>query len=163
MMPRPAGLDVLKAGLEAAVGAVMIGAVLLNFGNVVARYVFLRPFAPAEEILQFMDVWIVMLGAATITREHRHLQMDVLYRALSPSLRRASDLLSAVLTLVLTGYVIVQALRIMLLLHGSGTRSVAASLPMALMYASMPLGFGCGALFLAARLRALAASHASAR
>ena len=36
-------------------------------------------------------------------------------------------------------------------------RSVTAGIPMALMYASMPLGFGCGLLFLVARLRAPAA------
>ena len=47
---------------------VMITAVLLNFANVVGRYVLLQPIVVAEEVLQFMNVWVVMLGAATITR-----------------------------------------------------------------------------------------------
>ena len=159
MAPRSA-LGVLQVGLEAAVGSVMIAAVLLNFANVVGRYLLFRPIVAAEEILQLMNVWVVMLGAATITRENRHLQVDVLYRALPPALRRASDRLATVLALALTAYVIVQAFRVMAVLHASDHRSVAAGIPMAFMYAAMPVGFGCGALFLLRRLRTLAGERA---
>jgi TRAP-type C4-dicarboxylate transport system permease small subunit len=50
-------------------------------------------------------------------------------------------------------YVIAQAGRIIGLRHANGIRSVTAGIPLALMYASMPLGFGSGVLFLLARLR----------
>jgi C4-dicarboxylate transporter DctQ subunit len=161
-MAAPSVARTLQLALQGAVGAVMVAAVLLNFANVVARYVFLSPIAAAEEILQLMNVWIVMLGAATITREHRHLQMDVVYQALPRGVRRLSDALTTTLTLLLTGYVIVQAFRVIGVLYATGTRSVAAGLPMAFMYAAMPLGFGCGALFLAQRLRGLAAERRAA-
>jgi C4-dicarboxylate transporter DctQ subunit len=158
-MARRSALGGLQAGLEAAVCGVMITAVLLNFANVVGRYVFFQPIVVAEEVLQFMNVWVVMLGAATITRENRHLHVDVLYRGLSPALRRTIDLLTTLLALALTVYVIAQAFRVMAILHASGQRSVAAGIPMALMYAAMPLGFGCGVLFLLHRLRTLAAER----
>ena len=132
-------------------GAAMIAAVFLNGANVVARYVFFRPIVPAEEILQYMNVWIVILGLATITRDGRHLQMDVVYQLFSPGLRRAADGASLVLELAVSVYVIVQAARAMSILHASGQTSVSAGIPVVLMYAALPIGFGCSVLFLLAR------------
>lgn len=146
-------MRILDAVLEAAVGGVMLAAVLLNFANVVARYVFFRPIVSAEEILQYMNVWMVMLGAATITRGNQHLRMDVLPRLLPARIQRALDRLITGLTLALTGYVIVQAFRVIAILYGSGQQSVAAGIPVVLMYASIPLGFGCSLLFLVQNLR----------
>ncbi len=147
-------LDVLHLALEAAVGGVMLAAVFLVFVNVVARYVFSRPFAGAEEILQLMDVWVVMLGAAVIVRQNRHLNMDLLYLAMPPRLRRVVDVLITLLELALGGYVIAQARRVIALLWTTNTRTVVSSIPLALMYAALVLGFGSGVLFLIARLRA---------
>ncbi len=158
-MPRSSGADRLKAGLEAAVGGGMIAAVLLNFANVIARYVLLQPIVVAEEILQLMNVWVVILAAAAITREERHLKMEFVYDALPPAWRRGIAMLMTVLELGLTGYVIAQAVRVMTILYASGQRSVIAGIPMALMYAALPLGFGCGAVFLLYRLRTLVATR----
>src|SRR5215470_7851174 len=102
-------LDLLRLALQAAVGGVMLAAVFLVFVNVVARYVFSRPLAGAEEILQLMDVWVVMLGAAVIVRENRHLNMDLLYLAMPPGLRRRVDVFITLLELALGVYVIAQA------------------------------------------------------
>lgn len=154
-------LDRLRAGLEAVVGGVMVAAVFLNAANVVARYVFFRPIVPAEEVLQYMNVWIVLLGMATITRDARHLQMDVVYQLLPPALRRATDAFSLLLELAVSVYVIAQAWRAITILHASGQTSVTAGIPVALMYAALPIGFGCSALFLLARCGALARGQAT--
>ena len=56
-------------GIVAA--ALLIAAVALNFSNVIARYAFGRPIVTAEEILQFANVWIVMLaGAGGLASRH---------------------------------------------------------------------------------------------
>jgi C4-dicarboxylate transporter, DctQ subunit len=159
-VPRASVLDGLRAVLEIVVGAIMVAAVFLNFANVVARYVFFRPIVPAEEILQYMNVWIVVLGLATITRDGRHLQMDVVYQVMSPGLRRIADAVSLVLELAVSLYVIVQAARAMAILHASGQTSVTAGIPVFLMYAALPIGFGCSALFLVARAGKLARGQA---
>jgi len=145
-------LDALRVALQAAVGGVMLAAVFLIFVNVVARYVFSWPFAGAEEILQLMDVWVVMLGAAVIVRENRHLNMDLLYLAMPSRLRRAVDVFITLLELALAGYVIAQAWRVIALLWATDTRTVASGIPLALMYAALVIGFGSGVLFLIARL-----------
>jgi TRAP-type C4-dicarboxylate transport system permease small subunit len=161
-VPRASFLDGVRVALEFVVGGIMMAAVFLNAANVVARYVFFRPIVPAEEILQYMNVWIVLLGLATITRDGRHLQMDVVYQLMGPRLRRAADAVSLGLELGASAYVIVQAGRAMEILYASGQTSVTAGIPVVLMYAALPVGFGCSVLFLLARAAKLARGDASA-
>ena len=140
--------DAVARVLQVLVGVIMIAAVLINFANVAARYAFLRPFIWAEESMQFLNVWGVMLGAAVITRNGAHLKMDALYGILSPRSRQVLDGLANVLNLIVSVYVIVQSATMIRMLRATGQRSVIAGVPMNLMYLAIPLGFGCGVLFL---------------
>ncbi|MBI3076828.1 MAG: TRAP transporter small permease [Deltaproteobacteria bacterium] len=133
--------------LRAAVGALMVSAVLLNFANVIGRYVFARPFIWAEEVMQFLNVWAVMLGAAVITRDRTHLRMDAFYTLLSRPARRAVDAFINLLAVAVSAYVIVQSLAMIRMLALTGQRSVIARLPMAVIYLSVPLGFALGGYF----------------
>ena len=134
--------------LQFVVGIVMISAVLVNFTNVVGRYAFLRPFVWAEEVMQLLNVWAAMLGAAVVTRNGAHLRMDALYNWVSPRTRRVLDALTNVLTLAVALYVIAQSLQMIRMLAATGQRSVIARVPMNVMYAAIPLGFGGAILFL---------------
>jgi TRAP-type C4-dicarboxylate transport system permease small subunit len=139
--------------LRFVVGAIMILAVLINFANVVARYVFLRPFIWAEETMQFLNVWAVLLGAAVVTRMDSHLRMDALHHAISPAARRVLDALGGVLAVAVALYIIVQSVDMIRMLAATGQRSVIARVPMNLMYLAIPLGFASGALFAVLRIR----------
>jgi TRAP-type C4-dicarboxylate transport system permease small subunit len=149
-------------GLRLVVGALMVSAVVINFANVIARYLFFRPFVWAEETMQFLHLWAVMLGAAVITGAGEHLRMDALYHFSPPPVRRALDLLGDMVSLAVSLFVIMQAVDMVRMLSGTGQRSVIAGVPMNLMYLSIPIGFGCGALFLARSCLRLGQRDASA-
>lgn len=134
--------------LQFLVGVIMIGAVLINFANVVGRYAFLRPFVWAEEVMQFLNIWVVMLGAAVITRNGTHLKMDAVSSSMSGGVRRILEAVTNVLTLAVCLYVIVQSLQMIRMLAATGQRSVIARFPMNVMYAAIPVGFGCAIFFL---------------
>ena len=138
--------------LRGVVGALMLGAVGVNLANIVGRYVFARPFIWAEETMQFLAVWAVMLGAAVITREAAHLRMDALHHLASPRLRRALDLFADVVTFAVVVYVAVQSIDMIRMLTRTAQRSVIAGVPMNLMYAAILVGFGGSAVFLVVRL-----------
>jgi len=131
-----------------AVGAMMIAAVAINCANVIARYVFARPFVWAEETMQFLNVWTVMLGAAVITRGAGHLRMDALHVVVPPRVRRVLDAFATVVAIVIAVYVVVQAGGMVRMLTNTGQRSVIAGVPMNLMYLAVLVGFACTALFL---------------
>jgi len=146
------GEAVLAGLLRGVVGALMLGAVGVNLANIVGRYVFARPFIWAEEIMQFLAVWAVMLGAAVITREAAHLRMDALHHLASPRVRRALDLLADVVAFAVVAYVLLQSVDMIRMLTRTAQRSVIAGVPMNLMYAAVLVGFGGSAVFLVARL-----------
>src|SRR5437867_7922774 len=125
----------------------MLAAIGVNFANVIARYVFLRPFPWAEETMQFLSVWIVMLGAAVITRNAEHLRMDALIIAAPPAVRRGLEAFNTLLAVVISVYVVVQSVQVVQILTSTGQRSVIARIPMNLMYASVVLGFAFATLF----------------
>lgn len=148
--------SLLRRALRFAVGFLILSAVSLNFANVVGRYVFLKPFVWAEEVMQFMSVWAVMLGAAVVTSHRTHLRMDAFYNLAPPTLRRALDVFGNLLAVAVALYVIYQSLQMIQMLATTGQKSVIARFPMDAMYGAIPLGFGCGLLFLVLAIGRLA-------
>lgn len=58
--------------------------VVLVFGNVVLRYAFNSGITMSEELSRWLMVWLTFLGAIVALREHAHLGVDTLIRALPP-------------------------------------------------------------------------------
>ena len=138
--------------LRVMVGCLMIAAVAVNLANVVGRYVFSKPLIWGEEVMQFMNVWAVMLGAAVITFHASHLRMDAFYNLAPRPLRRVLDVLTNILAILVSLYIIYQSIQMIGMLSTTGQGSVIARVPMNWMYMAIPLGFGCAVLFLVIRL-----------
>ena len=78
----------------------------LNFANVVGRYVFFKPIIWAEEVLVFIMIWCVMLGATLVTWENQHLRMDAVHHLTPPRARRWLNLVSTLVFLAAAGFVL---------------------------------------------------------
>jgi len=70
--------------------ACLSGMVVLVFGNVVLRYGFNSGIVISEEASRWLLVWLTFLGAIVALREHRHLGIDTLIKALPPRAKRPS-------------------------------------------------------------------------
>jgi TRAP-type transport system small permease protein len=68
--------------------------VVLVFGNVVLRYIFNSGITMSEELSRWLMVWLTFLGAIVALREHSHLGVDTLVRALPPAGKRICFVLS---------------------------------------------------------------------
>jgi len=77
-------IDLYCGLLKVLIVACLALMVLLVFGNVVLRYVFNSGIAVSEEISRWLMVWLTFLGAVVALREHAHLGIDTLVRALPP-------------------------------------------------------------------------------
>jgi TRAP-type C4-dicarboxylate transport system permease small subunit len=126
---------------RAAIGAILLLAITINFANIVGRYVFARSLPWAEEVLSFLVIWGVALGAAAVTYERRHLVMDVLSERFSPGFRRALDALTLVLMVGFCAFACLQAWNIVTLMARNGQVSIAAGIPMTVPYAALVVGF----------------------
>lgn len=137
--PRP--VSIVLGVIRAVLGALILAGVGVNFANVVGRYVFLTPIIWAEEILVFIMVWCVMLGATLVTWENQHLRMDAVHHLTPPRVRRWLDLAGTLAFVVAGAFVLVQSLRVWVLAAGTGQRSVVADIPMVVPFAAIPLSF----------------------
>src|ERR1700745_1599244 len=78
------GLDLYCSFLKAVIAACLAVMVVLVFGNVVLRYGFNSGITISEELSRWLLVWLTFLGAIVAMREHAHLGVDTLIRALPP-------------------------------------------------------------------------------
>jgi TRAP-type C4-dicarboxylate transport system permease small subunit len=137
------------------VAMLLLAAVAINFSNVFARYVFDSPFSWGDEAMGFLQVGLVVIGAALVTRRNAHLRMDALEHLMPVPVKRWLDILACVLTIIVAIVVVVMSWRIAAGMFENDTRSVALEIPLGIPYAAFPLGFGLMALFALLRLIAL--------
>lgn len=69
-------LNALFKGIEALLAALLLGMVIMVFGNVVLRYAFNSGIQVSEELSRFFFVWLTFIGAIVAMREGSHLGMD---------------------------------------------------------------------------------------
>ena len=135
-------LDRSARALEIALALGFVAAVLLNFGNVVGRYLFGMSLLGSDEVQIFIMVGMTFLGAAVVTQRNQHLRMDVLVRFLPKWLQTLLRILEQLLLIALAGLVVSQsyfyASRMMMI----GRKSDMAGVPMWIPHGTVALGFG---------------------
>jgi TRAP-type C4-dicarboxylate transport system permease small subunit len=124
-----------------AIGLILLLAIVINFANIVGRYIFLAPLPWAEEVLSFLVIWGVAFGASAVTYDRRHLAMDLFSLTFSPRLRRILDGLVLVAMIGLCGFACIQAWKIVQIMASNGQVSITAGIPMTIPYSAFVLGF----------------------
>lgn len=143
-------IGALMRQLERAIGLMLALMVVLVFGNVVLRYGFNSGIAVSEEMSRYLFIWLTFIGAVVALREHAHLGVDSLLKALPRGGRRACVIASDLLMLG----------AVAMLLRGSWTqtlinlrtRSPVAEVPLALIYVAGVVAGALMALLLLAHL-----------
>jgi len=69
-------IDRMFKATEALLAALLLGMVLMVFGNVVLRYAFNSGIQVSEELSRFFFVWLTFIGAIVAMRDGSHLGMD---------------------------------------------------------------------------------------
>jgi TRAP-type transport system small permease protein len=69
-------------GLESLLVALLVGMVLMVFGNVMMRWFADSGLTFSEEMSRFFFVWLTFIGAVVVMRENAHLGVDALVRVL---------------------------------------------------------------------------------
>lgn len=84
---------------------IMIGVMFIAFMlQVIFRYVLNWPTGWSSELTVVLWIWVVLFGAAFVVREEEEIRFDLIYGAVSPRVRRAMTVISAIALLGLYGY-----------------------------------------------------------
>ncbi len=133
--------ELLTRAIERLLALAFVGAVCLNFANVVARRALGDSIAGADEIQIYIMVGMAFLGAAVVTWRRLHLRMDVLAQMLPSGGRRALQAVELILIAVLAGFVTWQSARYAVQMYGLDRRSDNAGIPMWIPHGAVAVGF----------------------
>ena len=130
-------LDYLEEGLIALSLAVMV---MINFGNVLSRYVFHASWSFSEELMVILFVYNSFLGAALAYRRGAHMGFTILTDSLGGRARKAIVVITTALTLALMGLLANYGAEMVRGQMEYGQRTPALGLPEALAGMAVPLG-----------------------
>jgi TRAP-type C4-dicarboxylate transport system permease small subunit len=147
--------------LRTLLGAVLLGLVLLNVANAVARATGVVVIG-VDEVLVFGMIWMVMLGMLLVTAEKGHIALELLNMRVGP---RTAVALSVVTHLVMASacaYAALQSFYFVQRVAALGQTSMALGMPMLIPHSALIVGFGgtalIAAILLLRDLRLLASS-----
>ena len=84
--------------------ALMLGIMFAAFLIQIAfRYLFQLPTGWTSELSALLWIWLVLFGAAFVTRESEEIRFDIFFAAASPAIRRVMLVISGLALLVLYG------------------------------------------------------------
>ena len=133
----------------------LLSGLVLNFVNVVGRYFFAAPIEWAEEVMLFLMVAIVFLGASYVSWKGRQIAMDLLVLMLPPAPQRIIRLLTLVVEVVVPLIVVWIGTPVIVTLWNFDQRSQAADLPLAIPQSLIPIGLFLVALVTLIRIATL--------
>ncbi len=135
-------LDRVTRAIELALALAFVLAVLLNFTNVVGRYVFGLSFLASDEVQVFIMVVMTFLGAAVVTRRNMHLRMDVLVKFMPRNVQIALRVAEQLLFIALAAFVVTQSFDYAQRMFRIGRVSDMAGVPMWIPHSAVAVGFG---------------------
>ena len=124
--------------------------------GVFTRYALGQQAGWTEELARFLLIWIGMLGTAYAAGQKNHLALSFLSAKLGA---RSQHRLSAFVLLLIGGFalaaMVVGGLRLMYVTHTLGQASAALRLPLALVYAAIPLSGALVVLYSVLSIRSI--------
>ncbi len=139
---------------RAIIGALILFSIALNFANVVGRYVFFSPIIWAEEVMIYIMVWCVFIGAIVVSWDGRHLRMDLLSTNLTSPWKQIVNFAATSVFLIVCGFIIVQSWGAVTLFARFGQKSTVAGIPMVFPHVALLIGFTAMMIGVAVRFRA---------
>lgn len=127
--------------------------------SVFFRYVLNQPIIWSEEVVQGLIAWVVFLCISVVLRRDEHVRIELVESKVSGFARRVVYLVADA---SLLAFLLVAALTSLLLTLSNFEREArlpATGLPLGLIYASMPVGFGLSAVNALERLLLRAAGR----
>lgn len=128
--------------IEELLISVMLGtATLLVFSQVVARYVFHTGINWIPEMVEYLFLWSVMIGASYGVKHKVHLGVDVLAKKLPKKLRRQVSLLSILISISFTAGMAYLSYFYVLAAKTHDLISVDLQIPLWIAHLALPVGF----------------------
>jgi TRAP-type C4-dicarboxylate transport system permease small subunit len=136
------------------IGSMILIGIIINIANVIGRYMFLEPIIWAEEIMIYIMVWTVFIGAILVSYDGQHLKMDVFSVMLPSPYKEIINFIATASVLLVCIYVIPNNWIVVELMFNNDQRSVVAEVPMVIPHFALLFGFSMIFVAIVVRFRA---------
>lgn len=123
------------------IGIIMAYTTVVMIIEVIGRYLFAHSFSWSEELVRYSFAWFTMLGASYAVREKANICVDGLLKKLPGKVAVAIELLGELLCIGFLLFLTVCAVKYVMFIYNGGSLASATRIPMAYVYASVPVGF----------------------
>ena len=138
MTRRLRALNRVLVALETyAAGGLVITVAVVVLLQVLMRYLVAQPNPWSEEVSRFAFIWVSLLGASLAVEHRAHFGFDQVTQKLAPRAQKAVETFAGGVVLVFALLLIATGIALMHLTMGE--RSAALNLPIALVYAAVPV------------------------
>ena len=129
--------------IEEILISVFLGvATILVFAQVVARYAFNTGFTWAPEVVEYMFLWSVMIGASYGVKHGVHLGVDILVAKLRPGVRKWVILVAIAISVAFTGGMCYLSFFYVRTAYTMELLTVDLEIPQWIPHLALPFGFG---------------------
>lgn len=119
---------------------ILFVALCIIFLQVVMRYVFQNSLSWSEEIGRYLFIWLTWLGTGYAVRQKRHLRIEMLSDLFSERGKLLLDILAMSIWCGFTIFLVMKGSAVTSMIWRRGQYTPALEIPMALAYASVPVG-----------------------
>lgn len=148
-------LNSVATVVELTAAVVLAGVTVLTFVSVVSRYLFARPIPDQYDVSRLLLGVLIAWGIATCTARREHIDVDILWTAMSPFGRRILDILAMSASLLFLALAADQMIDRTIAVFGTGERTFDLGLPIWPWYALASLGIAAATLAAGLRLALL--------
>lgn len=113
----------------------------VTIANVFCRAVLNSSLTFAEELAQFVIIWVTFIGISYAASQGRHIRMSAIYDQLGTAMRKSFMVCIAASTSLLMFFMTYYAMRYIATVYALGTASAALQVPLYLVYCVAPIGF----------------------
>jgi TRAP-type C4-dicarboxylate transport system permease small subunit len=123
---------------RAVIFLMMAAMASLVFVNVITRYIFNFSIIWAEEVSQYLMIWIAYLGAGLALREGRHVALELLQDSLPVALGRNVRMVVGALVLAFLGAVTILGFQFAVFVWNQETPVL--NIPLGIPFLAIPIG-----------------------
>jgi len=145
------GMNALMTLVERVLAVALIAGIVLNFINVIGRYLSGYTLAGADEVEIYILIWIAFMGAAAVTWRGEHLRMDVLMNACPLAIRKLAAALEMLVLFSVASFVAYQSFRYVERIYSLGVVSDIAHIPTWIPHSAIPISFAAMAIMVILR------------
>lgn len=120
----------------------MVIMTIIVFMQVVMRYVFHNSLSWSEETAKYIFFWLSWIGASYAVKERSHFRVEMLANKFEGRARIYFEYFALIIWFLFCLFLTWYGTKLVLFLKDTGQRTPSMGLPMALPYASVPVGCG---------------------